>query len=349
MKPHVQASDDWLTRETRFAAFSTGPLLNFWRQREEDHFNGVDGLPIHFVRFCSPKHQQAIVICPGRGESYVKYSEVAYDLFRHGYDVLILDHRGQGRSARLLPDSHRGHVEHFSDYVDDLERFWHREVSPRGYLHCFALSHSMGGAILARFLARQPQAFDAVVFCAPMFGIQLPMPRMLAEPLLNWAEQWELWRNYYAAGSGQWRPLPYLMNVLTHSRERYQRNMRFSADYPELQVGGPTYHWVRESLRAGDDIIRDISRIRLPVLLLQASEERVVDNESHQLFCQALAAAGNPCHGNAPQVIEGARHEILFEQDPQRVEALSAILNFFAAQAKVHLAASSSASHSRRG
>ena len=71
-----------------------------------------------------------IVVCPGRIESYIKYAELAYDLFHLGFDVLIIDHRGQGLSGRMLPDTHRGHVDNFSDYVDDLAAFWQQEVQP---------------------------------------------------------------------------------------------------------------------------------------------------------------------------------------------------------------------------
>lgn len=53
-------------------------------------------------------------------ESYVKYPEVAYDLFQQGYDVIVLDHRRQGRSGRLLEDGNRGHVIKFDDYVEDF-------------------------------------------------------------------------------------------------------------------------------------------------------------------------------------------------------------------------------------
>lgn len=51
MTSFTLSSDDWLTRETQFAAFATGPLLDFWRLREEGEFSGVDGVPIRFVRF----------------------------------------------------------------------------------------------------------------------------------------------------------------------------------------------------------------------------------------------------------------------------------------------------------
>lgn len=150
---------EWLTRERQFAAFSAGELLDFWRGREEGEFAGAQSLPIRFVRFCAPDHDKVVVISTGRIESYVKYPEVAYDLFQCGYDVMIIDHRGQGLSGRLLADSHRGHVLQFADYVSDFAHFWQRVVQPAGYRRRFALAHSMGGAILALFLA-QPCAIS---------------------------------------------------------------------------------------------------------------------------------------------------------------------------------------------
>ncbi|MDA1380975.1 hypothetical protein PCI56_16835 [Plesiomonas shigelloides subsp. oncorhynchi] len=44
-----------------------------------------------------------------------------------------------------------------------------------------------------------------------------------------------------------------------------------------------------------------------------------------------MAQAGHPCEGNQPYVIDGARHELLFEQDPLRTQALRQILAFFCA------------------
>lgn len=189
MTSFTQGTDDWLMRETQFAAFATGPLLDFWRLREQGEFSGVGGVPIRFVRFSSSRHQRVVVISPGRIESYVKYPEVAYNLFHCGFDVMIIDYRGQGRSGRLLADTHRGHVVNFADYIDDFAQFYQQQVVPHGYRQHFALSHSMGGAILAQFLARQPQAFDAAAFCAPMFGIHLPMPGWMADRILNWVEK----------------------------------------------------------------------------------------------------------------------------------------------------------------
>lgn len=319
----------WPTREKAFAAFATGPLLDFWQRREEGEFIGVENVPIRYVRFISAQHDKVILLSPGRIESYVKYPELAYDLFHCGYDVVIIDHRGQGRSGRLLKDSHRGHVEEFDHYVDDLETLYLKEIAGRPYRHRYALAHSMGGAILALMLARQPTAFDAVVMASPMFGIYLPMPVWMANRILTWAENRPTLRDGYAMGTGKWRARPFGINELTHSRERYRRNLRFYADDPGLRVGGPTYHWVREGMIAGQSALSKAKDISTPLLVLQAGADKVVDNRAQDLFCQAMTAAGQPCEGGKPLVIEGARHEILFEKDSMRAKALDAIVAFF--------------------
>ena len=65
-----QQQKDWETRENAFAAFTMGPLTDFWRQRDEAEFTGVDDIPVRFVRFRAQHHDRVVVICPGRIESY---------------------------------------------------------------------------------------------------------------------------------------------------------------------------------------------------------------------------------------------------------------------------------------
>ena len=61
----------------------------------------------------------------------------------------------------------------------------------------------------------------------------------------------------------------------------------------------------------------------------QASEDDVVNNRSQGAFCSAMAEAGHPCEGTVSYVIQGARHEILFETDAMRAEALNLVVDFF--------------------
>ncbi len=319
----------WLNRETQFSAFANGPLLDFWQHREEAEFLGVDNVPIRYVRFIKSKHNKAIVISPGRSESYIKYPEIAYDFFHLGFDVFIIDHRGQGISGRMLADPQKGHVERFSDYIDDFAQLIELEVKYRHYPKCYALGHSMGSAILAGYLLRDSVTFDAAALCAPMIGINLPMPHWLASFIVDRAESRTNIRNDYAASTGKWQPLPYLINVLTHSQERYRRYLRYYADYPQLRLGGPTYHWLRESFAVGDELIAKAGEIDVPLMVLEASEEKVVSRRELQAFCQSRQKALTGREEKLPLIIEGAHHEILFEVDALRAMALNAICDFF--------------------
>lgn len=321
--------ENWQKREQTFAAFTTGQLLTFWQTREECQFEGAEHATICYVRFIAKNHNKVIILVPGRIESYIKYSELACDLFHCGYDVIIIDHRGQGKSDRLLPDSHRGHVVRFSHYIDDLEMLCQHERLTEKYPLRYALAHSMGAAILSGLLIRQPGLFTAAVLSAPMFDIVLPLPRWLANRILDWAEECPAWRNRYALGTGRWQAWPFLANRLTHSRVRYQRNIRLYADDPDLRMGGPTYHWVYEGLRAGQEILSKTATITTPLMVLQAEQEKIVSNAAIEAFCTAMQNNGKPCYGAKPYLIAGARHEIFFEKDNIRAKALQLTMDFF--------------------
>jgi lysophospholipase len=127
--PMFQQQKDWETRENAFAAFSMGPLTDFWRQREEAEFTGVDDIPVHFVRFHAEKNDRVIVVCPGRIESYVKYAELAYDLFHSGLTCSLSITVVRGVPGECFRSA-RGHVDNFNDYVDDSTASGSRRCYP---------------------------------------------------------------------------------------------------------------------------------------------------------------------------------------------------------------------------
>lgn len=319
----------WSQREQQFAPFLATTLPDFWRLRQENEFIGVDQVPIRYVRFTHSDHRRVIVIIPGRIECYLKYQELAFDLFHCGYDILLIDHRGQGFSGRMLADRERGHVEYFADYVTDLETFWHSVVKPLAYPQVYALAHSMGGTIVSLFLSRQPLAVNAVVLSAPMTGIQLPLPYQWVKGITHWAEKYPRIRNYYVPGGSKWRALSFQRNTLTHSSVRYQYYQRLYTQTPMIRVGSPTYHWLGQALQASEQMLACAKDISTPLLCLQASEDKVVDNPSQVAFCQALAQASAGYCRDKPHVMQGARHEIFFESDAIRTDALHLALDFF--------------------
>lgn len=327
MMTQFTPTEQQLNRETRFETFISDVLEPFWLQRQEWQFTGIDNIPVQCVRFTATEHTKVVVIISGFLESYIKYQELIYDFFHQGYDVFMFDHRGQGFSGRMLTKRYPVFVEHFNDYVEDLATFWHGNITSSHYQQRYLLGHSMGGAIASLFLAKQPCAANAVVLSAPMAGIKLPMPLWCANVLVNITQRCDSLRK--ACVIKRKTPFPFKLNVSCNSEPRYQRFIDLYYQYPETQLYGPTFHWVKEAMEAGKLMIALAPNITTPLLLLQAGKEHLVSNSAQNQFIAALQHAGNLHPGEGLTFYKEAAHEILFDRDAVRVQALNQIFNFF--------------------
>ncbi len=320
-----------LTTEAELDDLGQSGLDAFWqRQAAQGHFAGADGLELPYASLNRPEHQKAIILVNGRTESYLKYQELARDLFNSGYNVYLYDHRGQGLAPRLLQDPLMGYVADFNDYVQDLEQFVQQVVLLEPVDSLYLLSHSMGGTISALWLSETRVRLQAAALSSPMMGIYLgPLPRWLVDGLLGALDTGCHWLGreacYVPGQGGGYVEEPFKGNDLTHSEVRYRLFRDLYRQRPELQLGGASLHWLQQALQAGDGAIARAGRITTPLLVLQAANDVVVDNRAQNRFCQALAH----CQGGAPKVIKKASHELFIERDRQRRQALEAVLSFF--------------------
>jgi len=322
------------TSEQLLAQSYSQSIEPYWQQyAEPSSFKGVNQLNIHYLKLpAATPTNKLIVLSPGRTEGYLKYAELAYDLAQQRYDVLIIDHRGQGLSDRETARQQPGDVANFQYYVDDLAELINRHLAAHNYQDKYLLAHSMGGAIVARYLEQQPADFNAVALSAPMFGINLgAVPKPIAAGLSRTIHQLEQRFKrgpYYAPGQKDYRPSSFAANHLTHSQARYQQMLAVYQRHPQIQLGGPTNRWLTESFNAMQLCINNAHKITRPLLLLQAEQDQIVTAEGQRGFFQAL----NSSSAAASQfsIITGAKHEIMFERDAIRNLALSKVLDFFA-------------------
>lgn len=318
-----------LTPEADVATLHQQTLPDFWRQHAvESAFKGKDGVTIRYAALRQAKVDRAILIVNGRVESYLKYQELVWDLWRQGYSLYLIDHRGQGLSDRLLADPEKGYVDQFDDYVLDLKQFHDEVIAQDQPAKLFLLAHSMGGAISARYLERWPGDIEAAVLSSPMMGINLGgLPKWLAKGLaatIGTVGGW-LGEPPYGPGQGPYESHGFADNGLSHSAARYQAFRELYEQRPQIKLGGATAHWIYQGLTGADAAVAEAGAIKTPLLLLQAGDDGVVDNAAQDAFC-ALAR----CEGGKPLRIEGAWHELFMEADPQRQAALNATLAFFA-------------------
>lgn len=248
------------------------------------------------------------IICPGRTEFIEKYFETARDLQARGFAIVILDWPGQGLSDRLLDDPRKGHIDRFETFMSALRNGLDAMPGdlPRPYV---SVAHSMGGAIALAAIARKLVRVDAAAFSAPMWGL----PVNLAVRYIIWAMRAVGRDGDYARQPGP--PETFANNIVTHDEARWQLQRDLIASVPELEVGPMTWGWLGASL----DILNETRKPTLlrgvdcPVFVASAGDEQLVDNKAHGRVARYLPDCTHI-------TIEGARHEILMEQDVYRAQ-----------------------------
>lgn len=248
------------------------------------------------------------IICPGRTEFIEKYFETARDLQARGFAIVILDWPGQGLSDRLLDDPKKGHIDRFETFMSALRNGLDAMPGnlPRPYV---SVAHSMGGAIALAAMARKLVRVDAAAFSAPMWGL----PVNLAVRYIIWAMRAVGRDGDYARQPGP--PETFANNIVTHDEARWQLQRDLIAAVPELEVGPMTWGWLGASL----DILNETRKPALlrgvdcPVFVASAGDEQLVDNKAHGRVARYLPDCTHI-------TIEGARHEILMEQDVYRTQ-----------------------------
>lgn len=280
---------------------------------------GYDGVLIRFARWYQSTAvcRGTVVICPGRSEYIEKYFETVADLRRRGYAVAILDWRGQGGSQRLVKNPKKGFVRHFRDYDSDLGFFLREVVIPHLPPPYIALGHSLGGHILLRFATVAQCPFQRLVLTAPMIEIsdeQLGHPRALVRAFAEMATVLGFGK-FYPPGQRKKESMiwPFEGNVLTSSKERYERAQAVLAVAPELALGPPALQWLAASFRSTALIETSeyAARIRLPVLMVVAGDDKIVSSRAIEDYAPLIKLGS--------QVLIGrSRHEILQENDDIR-------------------------------
>jgi lysophospholipase len=287
------------------------------------------GMRLRAARFAGDPDRMARGVClllNGQTEFIEKYFEVIDELRGRGFAVASLDWRGQGGSARLIPQAPlKGHIDDFAEYDADLNAFLAQVVAPmlRTGEQPIALAHSMGGHILLRHLSRHPGRIKAAAFSAPMLMFSTRgQPAWLVRLLTG---------VMCAAGHGRdfvWGmaardplQLTFADQIVTSDAARFQRTKDFLMRHPDLRLAGPTWGWVAAAYRSIAGLRP--RGITTPVLICGAGKDRVVVSAQTRRFTQALP------QGRYLQ-IEGAEHEILMERDMIRARFWEAFDSFIA-------------------
>jgi alpha-beta hydrolase superfamily lysophospholipase len=291
---------------------------------EAEWFTGAGGAKLRAALF-RPTGQVrgSIVVSGGRTEALEKYFEFVGELQDRGFVVLIHDWRGQGLSVRELGDRLKGHANGFHPFLEDFEALLaaFADRMPKPWV---AFGHSMGATLTLLALAEGESRFSGAILSAPMLGVRTAP---LSQGAARWATRINLLfgrRKRYMLRQKLRPDDQFEGNILTHDRTRFERYQAQLVANPDLALGQPTWGWLDFALRACAYLARPerLRRITIPVTIVSAGEERLVENT-------AQSAAARHLPQGRLVLVPGAYHEILMETDPMRnifLRALDALL-----------------------
>jgi lysophospholipase len=284
-------------------------------------FKGFDGAALRFARWRPTRGPTRGTVCcfTGRSEYIEKYFETIADLRRRGFNVAIMDWRGQGGSVRALANPRKGHITDFADYTKDIAGFMKECVLPDCPPPYYALGHSMGGHLLLRHASETGSWFDRVVVSAPMLAFhpsRVGAPTAVAQAYAAVSYRLGMGSLYVRGGSDDAFDLePFDGNGLTSDRERYERNQALAVAAKKLLIGSPTIAWLHAAYQSMDMLMNPEygATVKIPTLLFVAMQDTIVAPRAIEDFAARLKV------GKA--VLLGAsRHEILQETDQIRAD-----------------------------
>jgi alpha-beta hydrolase superfamily lysophospholipase len=267
-------------------------------------FSGVRGVPIaHREWLPDGDARGTVVIVHGINEHGGRYAHVAERFVRDGWMVAALDHRGHGLSG-----GRRAAVERFDDWVMDLDSYVHGVLTdaPRPL---FMLGHSLGGLIATVYALRNQDRLAGLILSSP----SVMPPTNLSRSTLRVGRLLSRWASN----------LP-VVALRLDAVSRDPAVVQAYRDDPLVHLGKVRARTGAETLRAIDEVHRDITRLRLPLLTIQGTVDLLVDPGAARWVDANTGSADHTL-----RIYDGLYHEVLNE--PERETVLDDVAQWLAA------------------
>ena len=244
-----------MKRSRRAGAHYTGAMPPV--ERAEGWARSADGTALFFRSWRGPSPRASVAVVHGLGEHSGRYDHVGAFLAARGYDCWAGDVRGHG-----LSPGPRVHVDDFGLYADDAGAVLDLARAAGGPL--FLIGHSQGGLVALLRALRHPEGLAGVVVSSPYLAAHpdaapKSVKLALAAVLLRVSPG-------FLIGSG----LP--TGALSHD-PAVERD--YLADPLVSRKASPA--WLRAARRAQEEVKAGAPRFPVPVLVMAAGDDRLVD------------------------------------------------------------------------
>jgi len=259
----------------------------------ESHFiTASDGVRLHYLHWRGERSppSAAVVFLHGIASHAGWFAETAADLNHQGVEVYGLDRRGSGRS-----EGPRGHLDRYERALDDVEQLVRLVAADHPGTPVFLAASSWAAKLAVMYAAER---------AAPLSGLMLLGPGLTAEVKLSPARQVQVVVGHLVA------PMACLPIPLTP--EQYTANPPYldfiRADPLRRLEATAQFFW--ETARLDRRRRRAAARLRLPLLLLQGDDDKMIDVPKTRRWFARLGV-----ENKTYRAYPGAGHTLDFEPD----------------------------------
>jgi alpha-beta hydrolase superfamily lysophospholipase len=245
-----------------------------------DSLLSADGTRLKLHTWPGEARRGTVLIVHGLGEHAGRYAHVAAWLAERGFATIAYDHRGHG-----LSEGARGVIPTPTALLDDLGTVVNAVRPKQGPF--ILLSHSMGGAVTAEFVARRIRSADLVILSSPALKARL-----------NFVKRAQLAIGLALAPSLT-QPNGLDATGIAHDPSTVQRYLNDPLVHNRVSA-----RLAKSILDAGEAALAAAPKWSTATLLVYAGSDRLVDPAGSDAF-----AASAP-----REVVESKRFETLFHE-----------------------------------
>lgn len=252
----------------------------------EGSFEGAGGLNI-FTRSWRPAQgtpRGVVVIVHGFNSHSGHYLWAADRFAEAGFAVYALDLRGRGKS-----DGERYYVEHFADYISDVDTLVEQAKRAEPGLPVFLLGHSAGGVVSCIYTLEHQSKINGLI--CESFAHQVPAPDFALAVL---------------KGLSHIAPHAHVLKLKNEDFSRDQSIVEMLNSDPLIAHEVQPTKTVAEMVRADERLKKEFPQITLPVLILHGTEDKVTKPSGSQFFYDTAGSADKTL-----KLYDGHYHDLL--------------------------------------
>lgn len=236
----------------------------------EGSFKNNDAQNLIYRAFIPEGTKASVIFVHGLGEHSLKYDAFAERFYRERIAAFSYDQRGHGRS-----EGKRGHINRFEELVEDLRRFVDIVKVQTLKQDVYLIGQSLGGVVSIIYAIEYSSQIKGVVLSSPVFRLKNP-PSEVETAIVKTL-------NFFVPTLTLFNRIPF--EDISHDEGAILETKKDRLSHRLISI-----RLYLEMVKSMKYVYDNITKIKVPVLLLHGTGDKVTDVDATKEFFEGLTS-----------------------------------------------------------